>query len=68
MYVKMRTRYAGNAGTCSPGGIIQVDDAEGKTLCEKGFAEECDAKGNAKAKRSKPKTESAAKRTSTKAE
>ena len=40
MRVLMRTNYAGPAGACHAGGVIDVSDVEAKTLIKGGFATE----------------------------
>ena len=39
MKIRMRTTYAGPHGNCDPGGVIDLDDTEGKRLIAAGFAE-----------------------------
>ena len=42
MLVRMRTTYAGNRGTCTPGNTIDVPDDEARALIEGRYAEAVD--------------------------
>ncbi len=59
--VRMRSNYAGPAGSCSAGGEINLPDAEAKGLIEGGYATEIAAavKPAPKARKPKAKAETA---------
>jgi len=54
MKIKMKTLSIGPSGKKEIGGVYEVDEKEGKMLCDRGYAEEVDAALELEASPSEP--------------